>query len=491
MVILAERYLVGMLQVIIAIFSICLAIFSFAEEISDGLWNGKPWEKAELEEAVAFGDAQALAEWAYWSRVAWGGVKPDQKKLFLYATRSAALGNPMGQAILARCYLEGEGVAKDEEGGLKLAHQAAEAGHPLGLKNLANCHFGGQAGLEIDLKKGNGFEQEAMDGGCVIARENCVRRIFYGFDGHVRNKKSAFQMAIPILMEKHSNVAAEFILQYAGERAFQNPAQEELIKKAEERLMMGVKVKHLNSMVALGRYYSQVGRADEGMPLILEAAQNPHFFASTVAHDFAIGEYNLRRAGTIGETPTIYRLARESYSKGNRHFRVLDSVAKSYLYPWENHEVQPEKAKPIIDALAETQSAPAHVLYGVFFCMQKNNRYFDRKRGHAHFFYSASKRGGALYGLVQDLAPSDALEKGDIVSAYAANYAAIRRNQGSDRSKLMALQKRIEKLLSPEQMKEAKDLIKRGYPLKEEFQKAAIETLKEYGDLPPDAAYTK
>ena len=55
----------------------------------------------------------------------------------------------------------------------------------------------------------------------------------------------------------------------------------------------------------------------------------------------------------------------------------------------------------------------------------------------------------------------------------------------------MALQKRIEKLLSPEQMKEAKDLIKRGYPLKEEFQKAAIETLKEYGDLPPDAAYKK
>ena len=96
-----------------------------------------------------------------------------------------------------------------------------------------------------------------------------------------------------------------------------------------------------------------------------------------------------------------------------------------------------------------------------------------------------------MYGLVQDLAPSDALEKGDIVSAYAVNYAAIRRNQGSDRSKLMALQKRIEKLLSPEQMKEAKDLIKRGYPLKEEFQKAAIETLKEYGDLPPDAAYTK
>ena len=71
MVILAERYLVGMLQVTIAIFSICLTIFSFAEEISDGLWNGKPWEKAELEEAVAFGDAQALAEWAYWSRVAW------------------------------------------------------------------------------------------------------------------------------------------------------------------------------------------------------------------------------------------------------------------------------------------------------------------------------------------------------------------------------------------------------------------------------------
>jgi hypothetical protein len=77
------------------------------------------------------------------------------------------------------------------------------------------------------------------------------------------------------------------------------------------------------------------------------------------------------------------------------------------------------------------------------------------------------------------------------VRGYAANDVAIRMNQGSDRTKLMDLQKRIEKLLSPEQMKDAKDLIKRGFPLKEEFQKAAIETLKEYGDLPPNAAYGK
>lgn len=91
----------------------------------------------------------------------------------------------MGQAILSRCSIVGEGVSIDQKRGLALAELSSQQGHPLVMKNLVNCHLAG-SGCEKDEERGIELQKKAAAAGCVVAQENLMRwteRGSYGLSG--------------------------------------------------------------------------------------------------------------------------------------------------------------------------------------------------------------------------------------------------------------------------------------------------------------------
>ena len=100
----------------------------------------------------------------------------------------AALGNPLGQVILSRWYIVGEGAPIDQQRGFALAELSAQQGCPLGMKNLVNCKLVG-SGCKKNEECGIEPQKRAASAGCVVARENVMRsteRGNYGFTGGKR-----------------------------------------------------------------------------------------------------------------------------------------------------------------------------------------------------------------------------------------------------------------------------------------------------------------
>ncbi|YCM42295.1 tetratricopeptide repeat protein [Verrucomicrobiaceae bacterium 227] len=451
----------------------------------DGLWNGKPWATEKILEGVEKEDPQALAEWAYCSRDGWGGIKVDEEQIFKHAERSAQTGNDLGAAILARCYLKGKGVAKDEKMGLEITMTAAEKGHPLALNNLANYHLLGRAGLKVDLEQSLIYRDQAIEGGCVLAREN---RFFLGYQksgGVTMDQAEVIQEAVAVLQEGNGLMAASLILRLQNDQIKSPLLTAKVMALALKRIQAAVEMGHTKSMSTLGVYYTHHNRENEGIPLILRGAQKPDLYSSTIAFRYSIGTEDSKRAGSMAQNTTIYRLAREAFNEGSRLESVTRSFANSHLYWWEGIPIQPDTAEPAIQLLRKTKSRYNRLTIGRFYSTSKNNSFYDVKRGTTNNIYAAADYPSALELLSQNLL----LGKPENIDRVRG-YAALTRGLEKFPTKWLRESKEpVEKKMSPEQLAESAELIKRGYPHAEEFQREAIARLIELGDLPEGTTF--
>jgi TPR repeat protein len=80
-------------------------------------------------------------------------------------------GSPGAQWLLARCYQEGVGVAKDPERAVELLRQAADKGLAYAENNLG-AHYHKGEGARKDLREAVRWYRKAADKGLAIAQEN-------------------------------------------------------------------------------------------------------------------------------------------------------------------------------------------------------------------------------------------------------------------------------------------------------------------------------
>lgn len=458
----------------------CLA----EEPVRDGAWNGKPWDREELDTGVREGDPEALAEYAYCSREGMNQVPYDAGRIFECASRSAAAGNAYGAAVASRCHLIGIGTEKNPQRGYELARESADAGHPLGMKNLANCLFYGD-GTAADIKQAHRLNKRAIRLGCAIAGNNHANHQYDGSYGLPRDREKGIALSIENFREYRTlitalNLISRFVDDPEGE-VYPLDLQKDVEARVREAHECGVP----GTTIKLAKHLCMVGRGNEGVPLLIESCESSEAEAHELAADFAAGN---SVAKTAGDRATISHLRREAVDLGCDSESVLNWVMDSYLYKYTDEPVAPEKALIHAQRLQEKGSAPPPHTMGRIFFSKQDSPVRDKRRGMAHYVYFSPESRNCAPFLAEALV-SGRPEDHDYVHGYAAAVFALEHGMRSSDYYLKSLKERARKELDDAQFEEATDLIERGYPGADEFRRPAFEILKDYGDLPEDAEY--
>lgn len=157
-----------MVQRLITLF--CLIGTLAHSAVPDGLWNGKPPEKAALLMQVEAGNADAIAEWAYWCMTTYGDRTFDSKTVVKEARAAAKGGSALGHALLAITAIRGYAGLKDYDQIVHHARTAYEAGHPIGGTAMAYVHLCNMRQKKwYDADKALAILKESMERGCVYA----------------------------------------------------------------------------------------------------------------------------------------------------------------------------------------------------------------------------------------------------------------------------------------------------------------------------------
>ena len=176
---------------LVALLALCLCVAGCAtfKDVGKQLWpsgqsnpqqaadKGKPLPKdfKSLKALAEKGDARAqfqLANKFYYGEE----VAKDYVQSFEWASRSAAQDNPKAKYRLASLYLQGIGIAKDEDKAMALFKECAEGIRKLAEQNDAQAqsnlgwmYHTGQ-GVEQDFKEALKWFQEAADQGDAFAQ---------------------------------------------------------------------------------------------------------------------------------------------------------------------------------------------------------------------------------------------------------------------------------------------------------------------------------
>ena len=89
----------------------------------------------------------------------------ENEEAVRYYRMAADSGEPRGQMELARMYLSGEGVERDEATALSWIEQARDQGHAPALTQLGYAHLNGTLGFARDRGQARTLFQQALDAG--------------------------------------------------------------------------------------------------------------------------------------------------------------------------------------------------------------------------------------------------------------------------------------------------------------------------------------
>lgn len=457
--------------------------------VPDGAWNGNPWQKEALKKGVIERKPEALAEMAYCMRSGWNGAPYDPARIFEYARESAATGNPYGQAILSRCFVAGDGVGSDPAKAMDLAKRSARAGHPLGMKDLANFVLDRSKKTDADYQTWQEQTRKSAEAGCLLAETNLMKSRWFAMNGFKLNRQECMEMAVEAL---HRTAApdyqpAQFVANLTEEELKRYGVDDKTVALAVARLEMAARSGVPEPMALLGSRHCRTGQADRGFPMIVRAAESGDKFAIGKLFEFAATPNNQMLTGVGCDHTTIYRLARKAYAGGMRSHILYVHLLNSYLFrdPVLKEKPDPEKALPIAREMQRngyTCSCFHSVLARIYFS-EISGKLTDRKRGMAHYTFISKSRPEAIARIAHCLWGSNG-ENHDPVRAFAAAVCGTKLNSGQSVGDLRDV---IARELTPEQRAEADDLIKRDYPVAEEFRRESLKTLIEYGDAPVNA----
>lgn len=470
------------MKVFLALTVLILGTLISQAEIPDGLWNGKPWDPEKLHKAVAAEDPEALAELAFWIKHGWGDQSYDLERAAKLAQKSARKGNPYGQAILSRMFSVGEGLEVRSKKALRFAKSAADAGHPLGLKNLANIQYKLNRNGEDWLK----FTRESVAGGCLIAMDNMDIAREHGQYGLPKRRSKRNDNFLKTLKTDKviTLVTADHLSMVDRGNYRELGITPEMLSKAIARLEVARNCGCPNVKAPLASLYLRAGQPEQGVPLLIDAANNDDDRAKYLLLYFLDNHRESVRAGMATQWSNFYLHARDSYEAGSEQRLVLAQAGRSYV-TWFHKDHQKDVAKAIEigeELIKRGESVhDASFILGKAYFSEASRKKVDEKRGIAHLIVNSHR--DEL--LTMQIATSYRNRKQLHRAGHLALAAAVDASQVDGGEKYKRILDGIREKLTPEQIKQAEELIAQNYPSADKFRQKALDTLIEYGDYPP------
>lgn len=473
------------MKVFLALTVLILGTLISQAEIPDGLWNGKPWDPEKLHKAVAAEDPEALAELAFWIKHGWGDQPYDLERAAKLAQKSARKGNPYGQAILSRMFSVGEGLEVRSKKALRFAKSAADAGHPLGLKNLANIQYGLDGNNSDWLK----LTRESVAGGCLIAMDNINKTHRFATYGEPRDMEKYYTNLVKIMTDIPviTNDTAAKVTEILPEDYRRIGITPEMISKAVARLETSMKCGTNGSQAELAAYYIRAGQPEQGVPLLIDAANSDDARAKNLLLYYLSNDSASKRAGVETQWSNYYLHGRDCYETTDqtRQTSLALSVAGRSYVTWfrKGYDKDATKAIEIGEQLIKNGDRPtdASFILGKAYFSEASRKKVDEKRGIAHLIVNSHR--DEL--LTMQIATSYRNRKQLHRAGHLALAAAVDASQVDGGEKYKRILDGIREKLTPEQIKQAEELIAQNYPSADKFRQKALDTLIEYGDYPP------
>jgi len=152
------------------------ALYFYAEaaNLGDAVSKKKTKELTKLIDAANKEyTAEEIEEWFEKGEEYYFGddeTEPNYKEAIKWYRKAANTGHPDAQFSLGYCYLNGLGVATDEDVACKWLKKAAEQKHPEAVYNLGTCFEQG-SGVAIDIEKALSLYTEAKELGYADAND--------------------------------------------------------------------------------------------------------------------------------------------------------------------------------------------------------------------------------------------------------------------------------------------------------------------------------
>ncbi|MGE9268980.1 MAG: hypothetical protein ACQKBY_12865 [Verrucomicrobiales bacterium] len=483
--------------------------FLLAGEVPDGRWNGNPWEIAELKRQAEAGEADAMAEWAYEAGQVISEVPHEPERIVDYTKRAMEKGSLLARALRGWQLREGFLEPIQAERGARLIMEAAEAGHPyakcLLAKLILRGHFDGQAvkGVPDDLGLALKLWRESQAAGVGgLADEMTWRVLLSGAAGTV-DQQGAYEVMIKQLESRELTMATLEKVHFAT-NGYRNhltalfsekdsARSREVMREAAQR---GIAYADYRVAGEGLRSRSSEEVIHERMPRVLGAARLGAYPAFTHVLSF-LSDNRFRGEKKANQAFTSSRAQTEKMVTllfRNGLYRNSDLVTPFYAY----HQGLKVKKGAVTDDELVTH-------YRLRMALFPEHDYHSQLADYLGFVARANEdqkmaeRVIALY-VLNSVSQTEArsklalfLAKKKAAAGEKALWAATMRACFDELPKKWKhynwtpeMKKRFEKgwaQMRPEEKAEADRLYEAGYPMADEFRKAAFEVLQETGDI--------
>lgn len=469
----------------------------FAQDIPDGIWNDKPWDKEKLEQQAKEGNPTAMAEWAYCASHSELSLPFDHARIFDYATRSEAKGSLLGKLQLGEALFKGHGTAPDRERGYQLVKEAAEAGHPAAMLELAiyqmvNPYKDHEKALTL-WKKIQKHPSRYRDFGEFLLNDT-------GAQGFI-DREDAFAALIRSFKQTRDIRAASSIYYEAhSDRDTSSFITSELLEEATIRLQEGSDLGNGLCHYRLGMRAIKEVNPNLGIPLLLQSANNGDYRA---AYSLAFWCHNPKNSPKFGgytitgSTTSASNAA--TYLYQNNFYRDNNFIARSHAEHLSSKKFKDKTPRTLDDEAVQVYrniikdnrsdyrawSALSHYIAAADFNKKKPQK---EATEHARniFIYRSQDHRTMAHWLSWQYTIHRNPERRDYVKGYASLLYATSRNINDFLVEEKKWLRRAKRELTPEQLEEAERLVADGFPYARKHREAAFNYLKKVGDIPQD-----
>ncbi len=471
---------------IFLIFSMALMPWLAAD---DGWWNGKAWDQSELEDRLEKGDPAAMVEWAQWSMYSWGGVAYQPDEIVRKLEVAHKHGDELATAFLARCYWRGIGVKRDAERAVELCYQSAfnEQAYALYLMSeMYTSRLAETKKVQFSPELAAEWLDIAIDADVVHAKVREACNIYYGLGGYKQDKQKGAETMIDLFLQHHTLWVAQMIVFHAKDDYFDD---KRVLLACLDRVSEAAKLGGVNAMAMLGQVYCKSGQHDRGVPMLCEAVEDQRSFPVSCAVCLAHGGLSKNEYPTIlGDMVTTYKIAEEAFARGGRHSCVLNWTVRSCLFPRNDDVRKHAMAEPIIHELKKIPRWRHCALeyLGRLHCVAEEEEYYNAELAEAIFIYNSAFH----YSYPRSVAELHFLVP-ESMRDYVKCYAVYKRYEADGWNRDLKRLKVCAEKLNEEQLARADSLIRRDYPLSDEFRRPAYEYLIENGVIDGTWPYEK
>ena len=450
--------------------------------------NGQAWkgelhsDLVALEKQAKEGDPAAMADFAFHSMRCMGGLRYEPNRIFDYFSRSAAAGNTEGKVGLAHCYCFSVGTLQDVRKAEQLIAEPLQENHPVAEKIMGYFFYGKQGVKERDLAKVAEWNAKSAAQGCVAARYNIAIGYTFG------RPELDVERGMKELLEMHEDrifpLASGFLLECLRKHQVWDN-QDEIAQSCVQKISQYAKLNEPYALYRLGRFHQDASDFENAVAHYAKSAQLGKGDSYLALFALVQAEGRRNRGNIWMRSRDRGNLALQAYKRG-----AWNSYSLSYA-GWEitrmlnsNQSVLkqfPNFENDAIHSLPEMRSL--HDCLGRLYLRAKpgaNPRFAKPEWGKAHLIYHSNRSRDASASLSAAYFDSENTAE-NLARGYVCSLHAGRK--GHSRHQTQKHRDWMEKQMTPEAHKRAKELEEEGFPEADKFREQARELLVKIGHL--------